>query len=64
MILLDYVNAHNMVKRIASGVFPIEIQLYNLALGGDALVSTESSYPCLQLVTPQSIERCVQGLVC
>eukprot|EP00579_Thalassiosira_antarctica_P009696 CAMPEP_0201919518 /NCGR_PEP_ID=MMETSP0903-20130614/8389_1 /ASSEMBLY_ACC=CAM_ASM_000552 /TAXON_ID=420261 /ORGANISM="Thalassiosira antarctica, Strain CCMP982" /LENGTH=351 /DNA_ID=CAMNT_0048456063 /DNA_START=24 /DNA_END=1079 /DNA_ORIENTATION=+ len=37
MILLDYVNAQDMVKRISSGVYPIEIRLYNLALGGDAL---------------------------
>lgn len=36
-ILLDYANAKDLVARIANGPYPIELRLYNLALGADAL---------------------------
>jgi len=48
MILLDYGNQQDVVKRIASGKYPIEIRLYNLALGGDALGDLGRS-----IVTPE-----------
>lgn len=42
MILLDYTNIEDVLKRISnngpsSSSYPIEIRLYNLALGGDAV---------------------------
>lgn len=37
MILLDYASKSDLVTRVANGPYPIEIRLYNLALGGDAL---------------------------
>ena len=36
MILLDYTDAKSVVKRIA-GPYPLELRLYNLALGGDGI---------------------------
>lgn len=36
-ILLDYAYAKDLVARIANGPYPIELRLYNLALGADAL---------------------------
>jgi len=37
MILLDYANIEGVLKRISDGPYPIELRLYNLALGGDAV---------------------------
>lgn len=37
MILLDYANVEDVLRRISNGPYPIELRLYNLALGGDAL---------------------------
>lgn len=37
MILLDYANREDLIARLQSGVYPIEIRLFNLALGGDSI---------------------------
>lgn len=37
MILLDYLNAKDVVTRLSNGPYPVDIRLFNLALGGDAL---------------------------
>lgn len=37
MILMDYANIEDVLKQISDGPYPIEIRLYNLALGGDAV---------------------------
>lgn len=37
MILLDYTNREDLIARLQSGVYPIEIRLFNLALGGDSI---------------------------
>ena len=37
MILLDYANREDLIARLSSGVYPIEIRLFNLALGGDSI---------------------------
>jgi len=48
MILLDYTNKSDLVERYESGVYPIEIRLYNLALGGDGIGDLGRS-----IVTPE-----------
>jgi len=37
MIILDYDNAKSVVERIKAGPYPIDLRLYNLAAGGDAI---------------------------
>lgn len=48
MILLDYANREELIARLSSGVYPIEIRLFNLALGGDSLGDLGRS-----IVTPE-----------
>ena len=48
MILLDYVNKNDLAQRYESGVYPIDIRLYNLALGGDGIGDLGRS-----IVTPE-----------
>lgn len=48
MILLDYTNKNDLVERYESGVYPIDIRLYNLALGGDGIGDLGRS-----IVTPE-----------
>mmetsp|Transcript_11648 Transcript_11648/g.21007 ORF Transcript_11648/g.21007 Transcript_11648/m.21007 type:complete len:361 (-) Transcript_11648:651-1733(-) len=48
MILLDYANVKDVAKRIAAGKYPIELRLYNLAMGGDAIGDLGRS-----IVTPE-----------
>ena len=36
MVVLDYTHAKDVVARIASGPYPVELRFYNLAAGGDA----------------------------
>jgi FK506-binding protein 2 len=37
MILMDFPDAKAVVKRVSAGPYPLELRLYNLALGGDAV---------------------------
>ncbi|KAK1734431.1 peptidyl-prolyl cis-trans isomerase, FKBP type [Skeletonema marinoi] len=48
MILLDYANREDLIARLTSGVYPIEIRLFNLALGGDSIGDLGRS-----MVTPE-----------
>jgi len=48
MILLDYTNREDLIARFQSGVYPIEIRLFNLALGGDSIGDLGRS-----MVTPE-----------
>jgi FK506-binding protein 2 len=48
MILLDYANREDLIARLQSGVYPIEIRLFNLALGGDSIGDLGRS-----MVTPE-----------
>lgn len=48
MILLDYTKMEDVLKRISNGPYPIELRLYNLALGGDAVGDLGRS-----IVTPE-----------
>ena len=48
MILLDYTNKKDLVERYESGIYPIDIRLYNLALGGDGIGDLGRS-----IVTPE-----------
>lgn len=48
MILLDYVNKNDLIDRYESGIYPIDIRLYNLALGGDGIGDLGRS-----IVTPE-----------
>ena len=48
MILLDYSNREELFARLSSGVYPIEIRLFNLALGGDSIGDLGRS-----MVTPE-----------
>ena len=48
MILLDYANREDLIARLSSGVYPIEIRLFNLALGGDSIGDLGRS-----MVTPE-----------
>lgn len=48
MILLDYADREELIARLSNGVYPIEIRLFNLALGGDSLGDLGRS-----IVTPE-----------
>jgi FKBP-type peptidyl-prolyl cis-trans isomerase len=48
MILLNFESAKDVVDRIQSGPFPLELKFYNLAAGGDAFNDLGST-----MVTPQ-----------
>jgi hypothetical protein len=48
MILLDYANREELIARLSSGAYPIEIRLFNLALGGDSIGDLGRS-----IVTPE-----------
>ena len=48
MILLDFANREDLIARLSSGVYPIEIRLFNLALGGDSIGDLGRS-----MVTPE-----------
>lgn len=37
MVLLDYASESDLVTSLVNGPYPIELRLYNLALGGDAI---------------------------
>ena len=37
MVLMDYADAQAVVRRVSAGPYPLELRLYNLALGGDAV---------------------------
>jgi len=61
MILMDYPDAQAVVKRVSAGPYPLELRLYNLALGGDAIgdlgQSIVSAEDALELAAKTSGER-------
>ena len=61
MILMDYADAQAVVRRVSAGPYPLELRLYNLALGGDAIgdlgQSIVSAEDALELAAKTSGER-------
>ena len=61
MILMDFADAKSVVKRVSAGPYPLELRLYNLALGGDAIgdlgESIVSAEDALELAAKTSGER-------
>jgi hypothetical protein len=57
MILLDFTKIEDVLKRISNGPYPIELRLYNLALGGDAVGDLGRS-----IVTPENALELAQSV--
>lgn len=67
LIVLDYENAKTLIEKIKNGPFPIELQFYNLAAGGDAFIGDyDGTTPlvtardALQLSTSTSFSKRVE----